>query len=317
MTDREGGSTRSGSVAASHAGEQGTTRSGGSRRQPPASAVPASKSVSEESTGVGGVYIRQAAEMVGTTPTSLRMWEKYGLIRPQRASSGYRTYTFDDIERLRQVRRLLDDGVNPAGALLMLEGASGPNGHGGGASESGHARNAGGRVRELRREKNLSLRQLSEETGLSPSYISSVERSLSSPSVASMQKLAAALGTNVPALLGSQRTGSTSPVVRKDERPVLDEGGVAVEDLSTAETNLEPLIMTIAPGAGSDGSYCHEGEEFLLLLAGTLKVNLGGVEDYTLNTGDAMTFNSMRPHHWVNEGLVPTVVVWINTPRTF
>ena len=259
--------------------------------------------------------------MVGVSAASLRMWERYNLVNPKRTPSGYRIYTMNDIERLREIRRLLDGGANAAAISMMLEPER-SNGHPGRIHAPERGTGPGGvgdRIRDLRKRSGLTLRQVADLTGMSTSYINSIERSLSSPSTASLQKLAAAFSTNVPALLGSENALNDRLVVRQDERATLDVGidGVVIEDLSTAESNLEPLIFNIAPGAGSDGSYSHEGEEFLFVLRGKLRINLGGVEEYDLSTGDSMTFSSVRPHHWVNPGRTRAIIVWVNTPRTF
>jgi len=266
-----------------------------------------------------GVYIRQAAQMVGVLPATIRMWEKHGLISPQRTSSGYRVYSLDDVERLRKIRHLMETGLNSAGTLAVLELEDGGVRSSLHNSTDGNVhRTVGERLRGLRRDRGLSLRDLSEKTQLSPSYISALERSLSTASISSLQKLAAALDTQVPALLGGS-VSTSSPVVRRRERqrPPGDTPGVVFEDLSTTDSQLEPLLMIIHPGAGSDGSYCHEGEEFLFMLKGRLHITLDGVESYDLETGDAMTFDSMRPHEWSNLTDRDTVIIWVNTPRTF
>jgi DNA-binding transcriptional MerR regulator/mannose-6-phosphate isomerase-like protein (cupin superfamily) len=268
---------------------------------------------------VSGVYIQQAAAMVGTTSASLRMWEKYELIRPQRTPSGYRVYSLEEIERLREVQQLLHDGVNPAGILKIFEDRSStptpaPKHH-----EEGHLpRGLGDTVRALRRRSGLTLRQVSERTDLSPSYISSVERSLASPSIASLQKLARAFDTTVPALMSGSYEAPDSPLVRIGDRRVLhSDKGVTIEDMSTAGSNLEPLLFTVQPGAGSDGPLSHEGEEFLYVMSGELVLRLDGTDDFVLAPGDSMAYESPRPHQFSNVGRVPTVVLWINTPRTF
>jgi transcriptional regulator with XRE-family HTH domain len=247
------------------------------------------------------------------------MWEKYELIKPQRTPSGYRVYSLEEIERLREVQQLLHDGVNPAGILKIFEDRSStptpaPKHH-----EEGHLpRGLGDTVRALRRRSGLTLRQVSERTDLSPSYISSVERSLASPSIASLQKLARAFDTTVPALMSGSYEAPDSPLVRIGDRRVLhSDKGVTIEDMSTAGSNLEPLLFTVQPGAGSDGPLSHEGEEFLYVMSGELVLRLDGTDDFVLAPGDSMAYESPRPHQFSNVGRVPTVVLWINTPRTF
>jgi DNA-binding transcriptional MerR regulator len=74
-----------------------------------------------------GLYgISVAAELVGSAPQSLRLYETRGLISPARSQGGTRRYSDDDLVRLRQIGRLLDDGLNLAGiaAVLALQAAN-------------------------------------------------------------------------------------------------------------------------------------------------------------------------------------------------
>jgi MerR family transcriptional regulator, heat shock protein HspR len=71
-----------------------------------------------------GLYgISVAAELVGSAPQNLRLYETRGLINPGRSQGGTRRYSDDDLVRLREIGRLLDDGLNLAGiaAVLALE----------------------------------------------------------------------------------------------------------------------------------------------------------------------------------------------------
>ena len=74
-----------------------------------------------------GLYgISVAAELVGSAPQNLRLYETRGLISPARSQGGTRRYSDDDLVRLRQIGRLLDDGLNLAGiaAVLALRAAN-------------------------------------------------------------------------------------------------------------------------------------------------------------------------------------------------
>ena len=74
-----------------------------------------------------GLYgISVAAELVGSAPQNLRLYETRGLINPARSRGGTRRYSDDDLVRLRQIGRLLDDGLNLAGiaAVLALQAAN-------------------------------------------------------------------------------------------------------------------------------------------------------------------------------------------------
>jgi MerR family transcriptional regulator/heat shock protein HspR len=68
-----------------------------------------------------GVYgISVAAELVGSAPQNLRLYEARGLITPARSAGGTRRYSDSDLTRLRQIGQLLDDGLNLAGIAAVL-----------------------------------------------------------------------------------------------------------------------------------------------------------------------------------------------------
>lgn len=67
------------------------------------------------------VYIISvAAELAGVHPQTLRIYERKGLVRPQRTSGNTRRYSEADIDRLRRVQRLTQEGVNLAGAKRIM-----------------------------------------------------------------------------------------------------------------------------------------------------------------------------------------------------
>jgi MerR family transcriptional regulator, heat shock protein HspR len=67
------------------------------------------------------VYIISvAAELAGVHPQTLRIYERKGLVRPHRTSGNTRRYSEADIDRLRRVQRLTQDGVNLAGAKRIM-----------------------------------------------------------------------------------------------------------------------------------------------------------------------------------------------------
>jgi DNA-binding transcriptional MerR regulator/quercetin dioxygenase-like cupin family protein len=268
-----------------------------------------------------GLYIRDAANVVGVTRAVMRDWERQGLLSPHRGANGYRLYTHEDIERAKQIRRLIHrDRLNAAGVRSVLgvpkapaSGQRGPNGRD--KSDSDEWAGFGRHIRRLRREKGLSLRALSAMTGLGPSHISAIERSLTHPSMASLTTLAEALGSNTLRLLGND-IPSEDDVVRSDERPLshLKFTGMKIERLDRHGLDLSAHLMTVLPGHGSDGTYKHGGEEFILVLTGEFEITLDETRTHLLGPMDAVTFSSLRPHRWRNPGTNPAVIVWIDTP---
>ena len=68
-----------------------------------------------------GVYgISVAADLVGMAPQTLRLYEQRGLLEPARTEGGTRRYSQNDLDRLRRIGQLLDDGLNLAGIGMVL-----------------------------------------------------------------------------------------------------------------------------------------------------------------------------------------------------
>jgi DNA-binding transcriptional MerR regulator len=256
--------------------------------------------------------IGEAARRVGVSPSALRLWERQGLVRPSRSAGGrYRLYSDADLDHLRTVRRLRQvDRLNAAGIRRVLRDAV----------RSGHDRRFDGSpLRRLRQEQGLSLRDAAERIGVSISFLSALERSLSGASIATLQRVAAAYGTTLQKLfeVPDDRPGR---LVRAGERPVLRVGdpSVRIEQLARHAVQLEPQLFVLAPRATSQGTYAHEGEEFLYLLSGAVTVWVGDREVYRLtDAGDALSFPSTLPHHWRNDAGEESRLLWINTPPTF
>ena len=256
---------------------------------------------------MSGLLIGAAASAVGVSTSALRHWEREGLVRPGRTRSGYRLYSEADLRRLRDVRRMRGERVNAPGIRRIL-----------GGDRRRPARNArvdGAQLRSLRLDAGLDLRSAAGRGGISASHLSAIERGVANPSVAAVQRLTHAYGTTFAGLLGGD---PRQRVVRRDERPKLTLGeGVRIEQLAVGARDLEPQLFVLAPGAGSDGDYTHDGEEFVYVLSGAVTVCLAGNEDHLLESGDALTFPSTLPHRWRNAASGETRLLWINTPPTF
>jgi DNA-binding transcriptional MerR regulator/quercetin dioxygenase-like cupin family protein len=257
--------------------------------------------------------IGDVARLVGISPSAIRAWEALGLARPKRTKSRYRLYT-DDYVRLLQKARYLRKvrGLNAAAIVQMLkrEGAIKPAASNGAASAS-----IGPRLRRLRTKHGVGLAEVAAAAGISVGFLSALERSQMSASVGTLRRLARYYRTNILDFFDA--TELNTRLVRPPKRKVLEAGpGVRMELLAWGNKVMEPHLFRIAPKAGSGESYSHEGEEFLFVLRGELKIALDG-EEYHLKRGDSFYFESATPHHWKNPGRSETWLLWVNTPPTF
>jgi MerR family transcriptional regulator/heat shock protein HspR len=65
--------------------------------------------------------ISVAAELAGVHPQTLRVYERKGLLRPQRTQGNTRRYSERDIARLRKIQQLTQEGINLAGVIRIIE----------------------------------------------------------------------------------------------------------------------------------------------------------------------------------------------------
>lgn len=163
----------------------------------------------------------------------------------------------------------------------------------------------GGRLRELRTERGLSLRSLAEMSGLNFNTLSLIENDRTSPSVSTLQQLALALG--LPITVFFEVTPAVKSIVyqKAGERPKAAFSSGILEDLGAGLTlgRGQPLRVTLEPGADSGpGPIVHTGHEFVYCLEGCLSYTVAG-EQYLLEVGDSLVFEGHLPHRWGNAGV--------------
>ncbi len=161
---------------------------------------------------------------------------------------------------------------------------------------------AGQRIRELRTKAGLSLRALAELSGLSTNAISLIERGDNSPTVSSLHNLATALAVPITAFFEQNADGQVIHL-KKNHRPVSETAGVKMENLGSGLPNqqLEPFLMSIAPGGSSTSTQItHSGEELVYVLKGAL-VSIINDKEYQLKEGDSLLFLASQPHIYRNE----------------
>jgi transcriptional regulator with XRE-family HTH domain len=174
-------------------------------------------------------------------------------------------------------------------------------------------------LREIRVARRLTLREVAERAQLSESFLSQVERGRSSASVASLRRIAEALGVNIADLF--QPSGLAQPrVLRRDERPTLAFGILGRKMLLTPRPlhHLEVFVGEIDPG-GSTGvePYAHgDSEELFVVLSGCVRLELAD-EVHDLDAGDSIGYWSSTPHRISNTGDGIAEVMWVISPPSY
>jgi transcriptional regulator with XRE-family HTH domain len=182
--------------------------------------------------------------------------------------------------------------------------------------ESGSEARVGATVQALRERSGISLRALATRAGFSASFISQVEHGQASPSIASLEKIATALGVTLSEFFAHEpRPAGGATIVRAAERPQLTSGwsNAMLESLGALPSGgIEPVMMTLAPGGRSGARpAAHHGEEFALVFAGRVRLTLDETV-HLLERGDAVTFSSETPHHWENLDPEPASILLVS-----
>ncbi|WP_431281498.1 helix-turn-helix domain-containing protein [Humitalea sp. 24SJ18S-53] len=172
----------------------------------------------------------------------------------------------------------------------------------------------GARLRALRIERGLTLHALAEQTGLSSSMLSLLERGKTGPSIGTLVVIGSALGTQMSDLLGQPIAAPPEPVSRFASQPVYATAdGVRRRILKSDATHgIEIAMNEYSPGtANAPRPVAHDGYEFGIALEGNLEITLGG-QVYTLGEGDLVAYRSTDPHRIANPGKRRARALWVN-----
>ena len=177
----------------------------------------------------------------------------------------------------------------------------------------------GERLQALRRFRRCTLREIAQRSGLSESFLSQVERGRSSASIASLRRIADALGVSMADLFEPDSPPEPR-VLRRDDRPALSFGILGRKLLLTPGPlhHLEVFAGELELG-GSTGTepYAHgDSEEVFVVQSGTVQLELGG-ELFELEPGDSIVYHSSTPHRVSNVGQELAEVMWIISPPSY
>jgi transcriptional regulator with XRE-family HTH domain len=162
----------------------------------------------------------------------------------------------------------------------------------------------GGRLRSLRNARSLSLRALAESSGLNFNTLSLIENGKTSPSVSTLQQIAAALQIPIASFFQTEPQKKNIVFQKADHRrPAVFQNG-ALEDLGEGLSlhGGQLMLLTLQSGAeGSSDPIIHTGQEFAFCLEGELEYLIEG-QGYSMAPGDSLIFEAHLPHRWGNPG---------------
>ncbi|HJU50748.1 MAG TPA: cupin domain-containing protein [Acidimicrobiia bacterium] len=187
----------------------------------------------------------------------------------------------------------------------------------------------GDRLREERTKAGISQRELARRTGLSASLISQLESGQSKPSVGTLYAIVTELNLSLDRIIrgddfdqgprATERNGAASPLVHPGDRQAIElDSGVRWEELSaTSEHGVDFLLAIYEVGGAStpdESLMRHHGREYGYVISGTLGIRIG-FQEYELQPGDSIAFDSTQPHRLFNKGEMPVHAIWFVVGR--
>lgn len=156
----------------------------------------------------------------------------------------------------------------------------------------------GENVKKLRTERNQTLQQLSEQSSVSKTMLSEIERGKKTPTIDVACRIANALGTDLSVLIAPQAASRSYVLIRKEKRVCLHyaQANANIYILTPASpANLLELSLAILPPQASLGPLAPEpdgSKKTITVHQGLLEVRLGNEEPIVLTAGDSLTYNS-------------------------
>jgi len=179
----------------------------------------------------------------------------------------------------------------------------------------------GAHLKVLRAARGMTLDSLATATGLTKSYLSKIQNSHKLPPIATLSRIAQALGTGIGSFFGDileAREGAS--VVRRGERLAVVRGGTAFgyDYVSLAHRRLsksmDPFVFTFPSKIDRHVFFDHGGEEFVFILSGTVVFQVGD-QRWTLEEGDTIYFDAAIPHRGWSVGPDAKALVVVHAPE--
>lgn len=176
----------------------------------------------------------------------------------------------------------------------------------------------GEKIKRLRLANDMTQEELADRCELTKGYISQLERDLTSPSISTLQDILECLGSSLQDFFSEEED---EPVVFKGNDffvKEMPEEGYSIHWVvpNSNRRAMEPIIVEIEPGCSVWEDTPHQGEEFGMVLNGSLYLYLGK-ERFRLKKGDCFMFKPNKTHVMKNTGKTVARILWISTPPSF
>lgn len=267
--------------------------------------------------------ISDVSRHAGVSSSTIRVWEEQELLTPSYTETGRRVYRQADLETaiaIKRMRTLKGMKIPEIKAALAAQRPE-PSDAGNEPEEPESTYEVGAHLRKLRQARRLTIKAVAEAVGIDPSVLASVERTSLGMDMPLLKRLANFYDVTLNKLMGIE-LAEASPdreFLTRDHGVLLPRLGLGVqmERLCSGRDIMACKRWRVDPGVHSNGSYRHEGEEFLVVIAGEFEVTLDNSRVHHLTKGDTLYFRSNLFHAWRNPGRETAELIWIGVGDSF
>jgi len=177
----------------------------------------------------------------------------------------------------------------------------------------------GRRIKKVREEKHLTLKNVEAKAGISATHISEIERGKTSPTVGALMRIAEALGKDPAYFIEDEELADVSFVALEDrEKEELKRAPGYIERLtrSIPSGRINAQLINLSPAESDDiQTHSHEGDEAAVVLNGTIRFKVGN-KVYELSEGDSIYFKAEEEHGYGNASSTDEAsMIWVASER--
>jgi len=174
----------------------------------------------------------------------------------------------------------------------------------------------GNRIKTLRMINGLTLEELASRCELTKGFLSQIERGLNAPSISTLEDICDVLGVSLAEFFTTPEVEKT--VYKKEDFFIDEKDGTAITWLiaNAQSRSMEPIIVTLAPGASSQVMEPHDGEEFGYVLTGRIILSIDGSRQM-IKKDEAFYLSGKQGHYFTNETGVEARYIWVSNPPLF
>ncbi|MET3574986.1 helix-turn-helix domain-containing protein [Bhargavaea ullalensis] len=158
----------------------------------------------------------------------------------------------------------------------------------------------GEQIKAIRKQRKMTLKEVAGATGFSISFLSQLERGVSSATLESLKKIAVALRVSPGHFFDEEQTPGENGSFMYER---IESYGIYYQNLARgrAAPDFMPMRVKLKPGENGGQPITHAGQEFVYVLEGCLTLEAeGGLHE--LKPGESLFYDAGTPHYWYNRG---------------